>query len=214
MFKPVRVVATIVFLAMIIMIFISAFVLHSSTLSISKHTSVVASVQLLKRGCSIRRARVPRLPLVYVVVHSLRAQCRAQSVRSFLNALITYPIITLYNPSSDCLGLSVMLLRVICFVLDTCTGFIFRVVRSTIYHALRVRSCQVASKHQPFNISATFTHKQGGTKDLQQMPTRNRDKASGCDHPLKSFFSVLNLSIISSGDVSSPDSVAALKMTI
>lgn len=34
MFKPVRIVATVVFLAMIIMIFISAFVLHSSTLCI------------------------------------------------------------------------------------------------------------------------------------------------------------------------------------
>jgi hypothetical protein len=49
MFKPVRVVATIVFLAMIIMIFISAFVIDSSTLCISKHP-FVASVTLLKRG--------------------------------------------------------------------------------------------------------------------------------------------------------------------
>lgn len=36
MFKPVRVVATIIFLAMVIMIFVSAFVLNSGTLSISK----------------------------------------------------------------------------------------------------------------------------------------------------------------------------------
>jgi hypothetical protein len=36
MFKPVRVIATIIFLSMIIMIFVSAFVLHSGTLSISK----------------------------------------------------------------------------------------------------------------------------------------------------------------------------------
>ena len=49
MFKPVRVVATIVFLAMIIMIFISAFVIRSSTLCISKQTSVAVSVSLLKR---------------------------------------------------------------------------------------------------------------------------------------------------------------------
>ncbi len=39
MFKPVRIVATIVFLAMIIMIFISAFVIHNSTLCFSKHIS-------------------------------------------------------------------------------------------------------------------------------------------------------------------------------
>ena len=36
MFKPVRVVATIVFLAMIVMIFISAFVLGNGTLCISE----------------------------------------------------------------------------------------------------------------------------------------------------------------------------------
>ena len=36
MFKPVRVVATIVFLAMIVMIFVSAFVLGNGTLCISK----------------------------------------------------------------------------------------------------------------------------------------------------------------------------------
>jgi hypothetical protein len=36
MFKPVRIVATVVFLAMIVMIFISAFVLGNGTLSISK----------------------------------------------------------------------------------------------------------------------------------------------------------------------------------
>ena len=36
MFKPVRIVATVVFLAMIVMIFISAFVLSNGTLCISK----------------------------------------------------------------------------------------------------------------------------------------------------------------------------------
>jgi hypothetical protein len=36
MFKPVRIVATVVFLAMIVMIFISAFVLGNGTLCISK----------------------------------------------------------------------------------------------------------------------------------------------------------------------------------
>ena len=57
MFKPVRVVATIVFLAMIIMIFISAFVLNNGTLCISESPlpliffspSITVSGTLLKR---------------------------------------------------------------------------------------------------------------------------------------------------------------------
>ena len=133
MFKPVRVVATIVFLAMIIMIFISAFVLHSSTLSISKHTSVVASVQLLKRGMQYSSCSSTS--------RSSGIRCRTFPTRAapysecsvLLKCSHHVSIITLYNPSSDCLGLSVMLLRVICFVLDTCTGFIFRVVRSSLF---------------------------------------------------------------------------------
>jgi len=39
MFKPVRIVASIVFLAMIVMIFISAFLLNNGTLCISKPTT-------------------------------------------------------------------------------------------------------------------------------------------------------------------------------
>jgi hypothetical protein len=51
MFKPVRIVATAVFLAMIVMIFISAFVLDNGTLCISEFFSfVTASGTLLKRG--------------------------------------------------------------------------------------------------------------------------------------------------------------------
>lgn len=50
MFKPVRVVATIVFLAMIVMIFVSAFVLGNGTLCISKSLpSSHLSHDLLKR---------------------------------------------------------------------------------------------------------------------------------------------------------------------
>lgn len=55
MFKPVRIVATIVFLAMIAMIFISAFVLGNGTLCISESLyflslSITVSGTLLKRG--------------------------------------------------------------------------------------------------------------------------------------------------------------------
>jgi hypothetical protein len=51
MFKPVRIVATVVFLAMIVMIFISAFVLGNGTLCISEFfTSATAPGTLLKRG--------------------------------------------------------------------------------------------------------------------------------------------------------------------
>ena len=134
MFKPVRVVATIVFLAMIIMIFISAFVIGSSTLSISKHTSVVASVYLLKRviqysscsstsrssGIRCRTSPTPAAP---------SSECSA-----LLECLNLVSAITLYHPSSTCLGcLSVMLSRIICFVLDSCTGFIFCVVKSSLF---------------------------------------------------------------------------------
>jgi hypothetical protein len=134
MFKPVRVVATIVFLAMIIMIFISAFVIGSSTLCISKHTSVVASVYLLKRmiqysscsstsrssGIRCRTSPTPAAP---------SSECSA-----LLECLYLVSAITLYHPSSTCLGcLSVMLSRVICFVLDSCTGFIFCVVKSSLF---------------------------------------------------------------------------------
>lgn len=62
MFKPVRVVATIIFIAMIIMIFISAFVLRSGPLSISKlQPSPLFPHNLLKRG----------LVLVFVVLEYL-----------------------------------------------------------------------------------------------------------------------------------------------
>lgn len=43
MFKPVRIIATVIFLSMIVMIFISAFVLNSGTLSISEPSCYVSS---------------------------------------------------------------------------------------------------------------------------------------------------------------------------
>lgn len=50
MFKPVRVVATIVFLAMIVLIFVAAFVLGNGTLCISKPLpSLPLVLDLLKR---------------------------------------------------------------------------------------------------------------------------------------------------------------------
>ena len=61
MFKPVRIVATVVFLVMIIMpVFISAFVIGSSTLCISKHTSC-------RRLCLFAQAR----DAVFVVLEYL-----------------------------------------------------------------------------------------------------------------------------------------------
>ena len=88
MFKPVRVVATIVFLAMIIMIFISAFILGNGTLCISESPLPLLFFLFLSpflalcsnEGCSLRRARVPRVPLVHAIVHPLCAHCSAQSV--------------------------------------------------------------------------------------------------------------------------------------
>jgi hypothetical protein len=47
MFKPVRIIATVIFLSMIIMIFISAFVLNSGTLSISERRPVLFRLPLL-----------------------------------------------------------------------------------------------------------------------------------------------------------------------
>jgi hypothetical protein len=47
MFKPVRVIATILVLSMIVMIFVSAFVLNSGTLSISKRRPVIFHLPLL-----------------------------------------------------------------------------------------------------------------------------------------------------------------------
>ena len=100
MFKPVRVVATIVFLAMIIMIFISAFVIRSSTLSISKHTSVIASVYLLKRGLQYSSCSNTS--------RSSGIRCRTfpthAAPSSECSVLLKCPhrtsVITLYDPSS------------------------------------------------------------------------------------------------------------------
>ena len=90
MFKPVRVVATIVFLAMIIMIFIAAFVIRSSTLCISKHTSVAIFVTLLKQGMQYSSCSS--------TLRSFGIRCRTFPTRalpsldssSLLNALIAY----------------------------------------------------------------------------------------------------------------------------
>jgi len=56
MFKPVRIVATVVFLAMIVMIFISAFVLSNGTLCISKFSPSLPLLALCSsEGYSLRR---------------------------------------------------------------------------------------------------------------------------------------------------------------
>ena len=139
MFKPVRIVATVVFLAMIIMIFISAFVIGSSTLCISKHTSTVVSVYLLMRVMQYSSCSSTSL--------SSGIRCRTFPTRaapsSKFSALLKYShcvsVITLYDPSSACLDcLSVMLSRVICFVLDNLYRFyILRSRKLTIYSALQ-----------------------------------------------------------------------------
>jgi hypothetical protein len=80
-------VATIVFLAMIAMIFISAFVLGNGTLCISESPyflslSITVSGTLLTEGCSLCRARVPRVPLVHAIVYPLCTHCSPQGVRN------------------------------------------------------------------------------------------------------------------------------------
>jgi len=164
MFKPVRVVATIVFLVMIVMIFISAFVIKSSTLCIGKHTPVVASVYLLKR--------VMQYSLCSSTSRSSGIRCRTFPMRA--------------APSSECSALLKCSRHVSVITLPSiqrlsgllighavtnnlfCPAHLYRSYLSrskklTIYHALRVRSCQVASKNKPFDISATSTHGKGGT---------------------------------------------------
>jgi hypothetical protein len=83
MFKPVRIVAAIVFLAMIAMIFISAFLLNNGTLCISESPPLHFLSPFLalcsSKGCSLRRARVPRVPLVYAIVYPLCAHGNSQS---------------------------------------------------------------------------------------------------------------------------------------
>ena len=83
MFKPVRVVATIIFLAMIVMIFVSAFVLNSGTLSISKPSPPSSSSRFpyARTRSSLRRPRVPRIPMVHAVVYSVRALRSSQGIR-------------------------------------------------------------------------------------------------------------------------------------
>jgi hypothetical protein len=161
MFKPVRVIATVVFLAMIIMIFISAFVIGSSTLCISKHRSVVASVYLLKRGMQYSSCSSTS--------RSSGIRCRTFPTRvppssecsALLKCFHRVSVITLYHPSSACLGcLLVMLSRVICFVLDTCTGFIFCVVRSSLFNMpCESEVVKLLASISHFYISATFTRK-------------------------------------------------------
>jgi len=56
MFKPVRVVATIVFLAMIVMIFISAFVLGNGTLCISESRPLIIFYHFLWHFAQTRDA--------------------------------------------------------------------------------------------------------------------------------------------------------------
>jgi hypothetical protein len=104
MFKPVRVVATIVFLVMIIMIFISAFVIHSSTLCIGKHTFVLASVYFLKRGMQYSSfsstSRSSGIRCRTFPTHAApSSECSA-----LLKCSHRISVITLYDPSSACLG--------------------------------------------------------------------------------------------------------------
>jgi hypothetical protein len=87
MFKPVRIVATVVVLAMIAMIFISAFVLSNGTLCISKFLALFSPPLLAlcsSEGYSFRRTRVPCIPLVHVIIHSLCAGGRSQSVETWM----------------------------------------------------------------------------------------------------------------------------------
>jgi len=142
MFKPVRVVATVVFLVMIIMIFISAFVIGSSTLCIGKHTCVVVSVYLLKRGMQYSSCSSTS--------RSSGIRCRTFHTRAapssecsvLLKCSHRVSVITLYNPSSACLGFIGHAVTSNLF----CPGHLYRfyLLRSkklTIYYALRVRCC-------------------------------------------------------------------------
>lgn len=172
MFKPVRIVATIVFLAMIIMIFISAFVIHSSTLCIGKHTSVLASVYLLKQGMQYSSCSSTS--------HSSGILCRtfpthavpSSECSALLKCSHRVCVITLYDPSSACLGcLLVMLSRVICFVLDTCTGFIFCVVRSSLF----IMSHEFEIVKLLASISHLISPQRSHTKKAEQKITTNAD---------------------------------------
>lgn len=103
MFKPVRVVATIIFLGSIVLVFIGAFVINSdvrrrlcltllpslltsSTSAVTMHQCVLATIHL--RACyadflcySPRYRRIPRLHVVHAFVHSVRAHGGTQGIR-------------------------------------------------------------------------------------------------------------------------------------
>jgi hypothetical protein len=144
MFKPVRVVATIVFLAMIIMIFISAFVIRSSTLAIGKHTSVLASVYLLKQGMQYLSCSSTS--------HSSGIRCRTFPTHaapcSECSALLKYShrvcVITLLRPVQRLSGL--LIGHAVTSSNLFCPGHLYRfyLLRSkklTIYYVSRVRNC-------------------------------------------------------------------------
>ena len=86
MFKPVRVVAAIIFLAMIVMIFISAFALNNGTLCISKPSPPSSSSRFpyARTRSSLRHPRVLRIPMVHAVVYSVRALRSSQGVRQVI----------------------------------------------------------------------------------------------------------------------------------
>jgi hypothetical protein len=170
MFKPVRVVATIVFLAMIIMIFISAFVIGSSTLCISKHTSVVASVYLLKRviqysscsstsrssGIRCRTSPTPAAP---------SSECSAL-LKCFISRIRHHTLPSIQH-------LSGLLISHAVTSNLFCPGQLYRfyLLRSkklTIYYESEV--VKLLASISQFNISAAFTRKRR-KKTLQQMWT-------------------------------------------
>ena len=70
---------------MVVMIFVAAFVLRNGTLCISERRPVKSYLPwtcLLKQEvCSLCHPRVLGVPLVHLVVHSLCALSRSQSVR-------------------------------------------------------------------------------------------------------------------------------------
>lgn len=91
MFKPVRVVATIVFLGSIALVFVGAFVIGNEILCIGASLCLIiySSTHNSMRPHSIRDNRISRIHMVHALVHPLRTVRRAQDGR---HGVILLPI--------------------------------------------------------------------------------------------------------------------------
>lgn len=86
MFKPVRVVATILFFATIGLVFVGAFVIGSEVRPATPESQAYHSLQHIDPVHHLRDHRVPRLHVVLSFIHPLRAYSREKYGRDELAA--------------------------------------------------------------------------------------------------------------------------------